>query len=65
MQASIAIWDKHSSPLVEQRVDFWVRVHEHILIEEAFLRVAFGAAQMSSGSLKAVIEHAVKSIAST
>jgi hypothetical protein len=64
VEAAVAVWDKDSSPVVEERVDFGVGVHEDVLIERGFLRVGFGAAEIGGGSLEAVVEHVLKSIAS-
>ena len=64
MEAAVAVWDKDSSPVVEERVDFGVGVHEDVLVERGFFRVGFGAAEIGGGSLETVVEHALKAITS-
>ncbi len=64
MEAAVAVRDKDSSPVVEERVDFGVGVHEDVLVERCLLGVGFGTAEMSGGSLEAIVEHALKAVAS-
>ena len=41
MKTTITVWDKDTSPIVEQRVEGGVGVHEDILVERSFGRVGF------------------------
>lgn len=64
MKTTITVRDKYTSPIVEERIDGGVGVHEDVLVKGGFGRVGFGASKMGGGSLETVIEHAVKAITS-
>jgi hypothetical protein len=64
MKTTITVWDKDTSPIVEERVDGGVGVHEDVLVKGGFGRVSFGASKLSCGALETVIKHAVEAITS-